>query len=240
MKQSLGFQDSSHSFAKDQREKLAGINNFIRAVNPNNMNFDVEYLDDIEKQDNDNEMMENIVCTLDNLASDVAIHGELLQNGVINVIARFIELFLSSAKEENGMGVNELQEGIDLSVMPIGSLKLIKAVTSLMMKLSQEPQIQMQCLDLGMLDMLQTCIESFQDYEVLTWLYIAIGNFTVSGLTTNENVQIKNGDHYFNICGEIRVKAANFGCMQILIYGSESSPFFRIRRICNEYLSLLQ
>ena len=106
-------------------------------------------------------MMENIVSTIDNLASDVSIHGELIQNGVVNVIARFIELFLSSAKEENSMGVNEVREGLDLSVMPTGSLKLIKAVTSLMMKLSQEPQIQMQCLELGILDMLQTCIESF-------------------------------------------------------------------------------
>lgn len=125
------------------------------------MNFDVQYLDDIEKLDDENEMMENIVCTLDNLASDMTIHGELLQNGVMNVVARFIELFMASAKEENDMGINELNEGIDLSVMPVGSLKLIKAICSIMMKLSQEPQIQMQCLNLGMLDMLQTSIENF-------------------------------------------------------------------------------
>lgn len=48
MKQSHGIQDSSHSLTKEQRDKMMGINNFIRQVNPNSMNFDVECLDDVE------------------------------------------------------------------------------------------------------------------------------------------------------------------------------------------------
>ena len=34
--------------SQEQRDKMMGINNFIRQVNPNSMNFDVECLDDVE------------------------------------------------------------------------------------------------------------------------------------------------------------------------------------------------
>ena len=119
-----------------------------------------EELNDIDLQRNNNTLVENLLGTIDNLASDASIHAELVENGVVEVIGRFISMFVSSAKEQNNMGINEVQDGIDLSVMPTGSLKLIKSVASLMMKLSQQPDIQQHCLSLGMLDMLQTSIES--------------------------------------------------------------------------------
>ena len=182
-------------------------------------------------------MVENIVCTLDNIASDASLHHELIAHGLFDVIGRFVDLFLSSAKEENDVGVDETTEGIELSVMPTGPLKLIKAIASVMMKLSQEPQVQRQCIELGMLDVVQTCLAKFFDYELHTWLYIAVGNFAVSGLSAT--TPAAKNDHYMQFCADIRRRAANAGCVQLLIFGSESSTFFRIRRICSEYLSLL-
>lgn len=182
-------------------------------------------------------MVENVVCTLDNIASDVNMQSELIAHGLLDVVARFVQLFLASAKEANDVGVDETVDGIELSVLPTGPLRLIKAIASLMMKLSQDPQVQMQCIDLGMLDLAQTCLAKFFDYEVHTWLYTAIGNFVVSGLNANEPAAKR--EQYAQFCADIRSRAANAGCVQLLMYGSESSPFFRTRRICSEYLSLL-
>jgi len=58
-----------------------------------------------------------------------------------------------------------------------------------------------------------------RDYEVLTHLYKSLGNFLTSG------------DQ------EIRRKAVYQGCLQEMLQAHEMSPFFRIRRICTEYLN---
>lgn len=67
-------------------------------------------------------MVENIICTLSNISADVTLHQELIANGLLDVVKKFVELYLASAKEENQFGVDEMAEGIDLAVMPIGAL----------------------------------------------------------------------------------------------------------------------
>lgn len=181
-------------------------------------------------------MVENIVCALDNLASDASLHGELIAHGLLDVVRRFVDLFLCSTRTGDDGGADDPHEGIELLSMPTGSLKLIKAVASLMMKLSQEPHIQAQCIELGMLDLVQTCLAKFSDYEVHTKLYTAVGCFAACGL--NATGAARSGQ-FLQYCAEIRAKAADAGCVQLLIYGSESSEFFKIRRICSQFLSLL-
>jgi len=230
---------SCQSYTHPQTQAPGGLlgSGSTRTPIPDAPGFVEPVLDDIERLTDSNELVENTVCTLNNIASDVGLHSELIANGLIDVIRKFVELYLSSAKEENDFGVDETTDGIDLSVMAIGSLQLIKAIASLIMKLSQAPQIQMQCLEMGMLEMTQTCLDKFHDYEVQTHLHLALGNFVVSGL--NEDNGVVQSEAYRQFCAEIRRRAAQSGCLQRLIEGSEGSHFFRIRRICSEYLSLL-
>lgn len=39
------------------------------------------------------------------------------------------------------MGVNEVQEGLELNVMPVGALNLIKAVTNIIMNISSNSNV---------------------------------------------------------------------------------------------------
>ena len=43
-------------------------------------------LDDIERLQNSNQMIENIIFTLSNISNDHNMHQELLNNGIIEVI----------------------------------------------------------------------------------------------------------------------------------------------------------
>ena len=84
-------------------------------------------------------MVENIIYTLSNISNEFGLHYELIQNGVIQVVHKYIQLFLNEAKELNSQGVNEKRDGIPLNVMPTGALNLIKAICILITNLSQNP-----------------------------------------------------------------------------------------------------
>ena len=99
-------------------------------------------LDDIEKLPNSNEMVENIVCSLQNISNDGSLHKELVANGLIDVVRKFIDLFLAQARSQNEAGENEQVEGLNLKVMPTGALGLIKAISVIIMNLSASPHIQ--------------------------------------------------------------------------------------------------
>jgi hypothetical protein len=86
-----------------------------------------------------NEMVEEIICTLANISGDSVLHQELIQNGFLEVIAKFIKLVLGTAKEMNSIGINEDVEGIELKVMPYGTLNLIKSIALTMRNLSTNP-----------------------------------------------------------------------------------------------------
>jgi len=58
-------------------------------------------MDDIERISDSNEMVENIICTLSNISNDFFLHRELIQNGLIEVIKKFIDMFLEQAQEMN-------------------------------------------------------------------------------------------------------------------------------------------
>ena len=51
-------------------------------------------MDDIERISDSNEMVENIICTLSNISNDFFLHRELIQNGLVEVIRKFIDMYL--------------------------------------------------------------------------------------------------------------------------------------------------
>ena len=46
--------------------------------------------DDIEKHEDSNIMVENILYTLSNISNDFNLHQELIHNGIIDVIHKYI------------------------------------------------------------------------------------------------------------------------------------------------------
>lgn len=52
--------------------------------------LDEEYLDDIDKISNSNEMVESLVEALSNLSIDLNTHEELLNLGFLNIIEKLI------------------------------------------------------------------------------------------------------------------------------------------------------
>lgn len=106
-----------------------------------NCKTEEELIDDIERLTDSNEMVEEIISTLANISNDFELHSELILNGILEVIKKYIELYLSSAKLMNDHGINELIEGIKLSVMPTGSLNLMKAIAITIKNISSNPKI---------------------------------------------------------------------------------------------------
>lgn len=160
--------------------------------------FGEPVLDDIERLPDSNEMVENIICTLSNISDDDSLHRELISNGLVEVIKKFIDMFLEQAQEVNEMGVNEIQEGLELNVMPVGALNLIKAITIIIMNISSNPDVQGDCLQADIISVILTSLR-LRDYEVTTHLYRAMGAYLVS----------------FN--QEIRRRAVHQGCLQEML-----------------------
>ena len=185
----------------------------------NAQGFKQPVLDDIERLSNSNEMVENIICTLSNISRDHTLHQELIHNGLIDVIKGYIRLFLKHAKQENDLGIDETVDGIQLlQTMPTGSVQLIKSLSQILLNISQNPAIQMQCMNHGIIQLMKDCM-NLKDYEVHTNLYKSLGNFLIS----------KEQD--------IRKKMVHSGILQEFLESHECSQYFRIKRICSEYLN---
>ena len=75
--------------------------------------------DDIESFDDSNTMLENVIQSLANISTDFALHSEMLNNGILDVIKKFVDQFLQCAKRRNSNGEDETQVGIDLEVIPV-------------------------------------------------------------------------------------------------------------------------
>jgi hypothetical protein len=72
-----------------------------------------------------------------NISCDRYLQKELINNGIMEVIKKYIELFLSHAKERNDDDVDETTEGIELiEVMPMGAVALIKGIAKIIFNLS--------------------------------------------------------------------------------------------------------
>lgn len=109
-------------------------------------------LDDIERLNDSNIMVENIVFTLKNISNDFNMHVELLANGYIDVIQKFIGIVFSTAKIEDGY--DERVEGIQLTVMPLGTNKLVKAIMATILNFSMNVHIHNHCLDYGFVSLI--------------------------------------------------------------------------------------
>lgn len=136
-------------------------------------------MDDIERISDSNEMVENIICTLSNISNDFFLHRELIQNGLIEVIKKFIDMFLEQAQEMNYEGVNEIEEGLELNIMTVGALNLIKAVSIIIMNISSNPDVQADCCQYDLITVIQASMK-MRDYEVTTHLYRAMGSYLTS------------------------------------------------------------
>jgi hypothetical protein len=163
-------------------------------------------------------MVENIIFTLMNISNDDTMHKELLQNGYVDVVKKFVDLMVSSALQNNKDGVNEKEDGIDLKVMPAGSLRLMKAIAITLKNISENQECHSQCMQSGLLPLLRTS-KQLHDYEVTANLFRTIGNFLTS----------PNQD--------IRRKCVHLGYLTDLLVNHENNKFFKIKRICSEYLN---
>ena len=71
-----------------------------------------------------------------------------------------------------------------------------------------------------MVHLIVKCIK-FKEYEVYTYIFKTLGNFITS---QNE---------------EIRKQTVGQGCLQEMLEAHDTSQYFRIRRICSEYLNYI-
>ena len=97
-----------------------------------------DFLDDIERAENSNQMIENTVETLLNRAKNGEI-GKLLDSGIVMVIEKFFKLVIESSRQTDE--INEEEDGIDLmQVMPTGTLDLLKSCSEIILIISSEPE----------------------------------------------------------------------------------------------------
>lgn len=101
--------------------------------------------------------------------------------------------------------------------MPTGTINLIKAIVITIMNISSNTDVHHFAVHNGLIPLIKNCL-LLHDYEVMTNLIISIGNFCVSSNS------------------EIRKKMVRQGLLQELIDQVDSSQFFRIKRICTEFL----
>ena len=137
-------------------------------------------LDDVERLNNANMMVENIVFTLANISADQQQHQELINNGLIEVLQKVVKLFTDCRRERNAQGINEFEEGmVVLKVMPTGALKMIKSVSDIINNLTQNTAIQQQCVKNGLPT---TILEFFvlHDYKITTNLINSLGRLLTS------------------------------------------------------------
>ena len=76
-----------------------------------------------------------------NISNDPSVHLELINNGILDVIKKYIELFNSCAKTENKLGEDETIEGIDMDVIPIEALEVLKCVIGMAVNLTGNPLV---------------------------------------------------------------------------------------------------
>ena len=96
---------------------------------------DAKFLDDIEKCENYNEMIEHIMATFATLTEDAALQKSLLDNSLLDVVKTFFDQAIDSAVTNDE--VDETADGIDLlSVMPTGTLNLLKSCSEILLNIS--------------------------------------------------------------------------------------------------------
>ena len=69
-------------------------------------------------------MIENIVFTLANISNDQEYHEQLIQNGLLKVIQKYVKIY-----------IEKKSEGIDIKMLSTKSLNLIKAICAIMTNL---------------------------------------------------------------------------------------------------------
>ena len=110
------------------------------------MEIKLQTIDDIEKVRDWNEVIENSLSALDNIASDVSTHQDLLHYGIFDLLALFIEQFIQVSRESQNPDLDadedeaskpqHLDSQVDITSFPDSTLCLLKCLASLFMKLS--------------------------------------------------------------------------------------------------------
>ena len=116
-------------------------------------------------------MIESLVFSIANITNDPRTHYELLQNGLIDIFKKFLKLIMQQAYVENQFGIDETNEGIELSVLPIGTVNLIKSISTSILNISQVPSIQRLAINFGIFDVIISYVNNIHDYEVHSKIY---------------------------------------------------------------------
>lgn len=64
-------------------------------------NASAQVQDDIERLPDSNLMVENVIKTLSNISLDHNLHQELISNGLIDVVKKYVQLVLDTALPQN-------------------------------------------------------------------------------------------------------------------------------------------
>ncbi len=121
----------------DDKDELYGSEEEItRKLSNIDQNLMIIDDDDIEKVEEHNQMIESLVFSIANITNDPRTHFELLQNGLIDIFKKFLKLIMQQAYVENQFGIDETNEGIELSVMPMGTINLIKSISTSILNIS--------------------------------------------------------------------------------------------------------
>ncbi len=121
----------------DDKDELYGSEEEItRKISNIDQNLMIIDDDDIEKVEEHNQMIESLVFSIANITNDPRTHFELLQNGLIDIFKKFLKLIMQQAYVENQFGIDETNEGIELSVMPMGTINLIKSISTSILNIS--------------------------------------------------------------------------------------------------------
>lgn len=211
-------QEASFFLQKDQDQ----VDNTMdspkkRKINSNHslLNFTSSVLDDIDRVDDTNTIVENTVQTLCNLSSDHTQHRELIDNGIFKLIQKFLADLRYFAKTTLGK-----HAGIDFKDLSNGTVSVFKAFIKILLNISENAEVHAACTESDMIDLLLESMD-LNDYEIQTGLYQTIGNI----LTSPD--------------AEVRKLMVRRRLLHLVIETQEQSRFYKIKRICGEYLGMV-
>ncbi|CDW78052.1 UNKNOWN [Stylonychia lemnae] len=211
------FQDLS--YGKMPNEKLLKIAEQLNLKNLTQgglINLDDDFFEDIDKINNSNQLIEEIIGTIANISAFNDSHSQLIDLGLLDKFKNILGLFCPF-QYQLGYRVQQNQEQVELTAMSLGNIKILKSISQTIYNLTLNTEFQETLVkkDIVLIMRHEGCIN---DYDLLTNLYMSFGNLILS-----------KSDH-------IKKRAVELGCLEHLMDVNESTQYLRIRRICNQIL----
>ena len=84
-------------------------------------------------------MVEKLIKTIANMSCDQSLHNQMIENGIIQMLKMYVQLFLNQA--------TELEEDIQMEVFPIICLNLVQSLSKTIMNICQNSWVvQKNCV----------------------------------------------------------------------------------------------